>query len=138
MKEKSGYNIRVTCSQDATINFPCKSKQRPGLEGGDKIDTTTDQTTGAKEFEPGDLPEVTDAQLTVADDWAIEQKIKSIINVKGTITFTSAISSKTVAYQNAWFSSYTPDSAENFSTTGPTATITIKSGGGSTGLPVLS
>ncbi|OGV52003.1 MAG: hypothetical protein A2017_05530 [Lentisphaerae bacterium GWF2_44_16] len=136
MKEKSGYNIRVTCTQDPTIVFPCTAKQRPGIKLEDKIDTTTDQSSGAKDFEPGDLIEITDAQITVTDDWSIEQKIKAILGTKGIITFASSVSGKSVAYQNAWFTSYTPDNVEN--TAKPTATITIASGGGANGLPALS
>jgi len=35
-REKTGYK----CSQDATLVFSCKSKQRSGLQLGDKVDTT--------------------------------------------------------------------------------------------------
>ena len=66
--EKSGFNITVTCSQDPTINFACRAKKRPGIKLGEKIDMTTDASIGSKEFEPGNLFEITDGQLTVLDD----------------------------------------------------------------------
>ena len=126
--EKSGFNITVTCSQDATIIFACKAKKRPGIKLGEKIDMTTDATTGSKVYEPGSLFEVTDGQLTVLDDPETASKIIAILGQKGTITFTGKTTKNTINYSNAWFASYTPDETK-LDNHPPTATIVIQSSG---------
>ena len=126
--EKSGFNITVTCTQDSTITFPCRAKKRPGVKLGNKIDMTTDATTGSRVFEPADLLEVTDGQLTVLDDPENAAKIIAVLGKKGTITFTGKTTQKSVSYSNAWFSSYTPDDTR-LDDTPPTATVVIQSSG---------
>lgn len=126
--EKSGYNIIVTCSQSPDIVFACKAKKRPGIKLGDKIDMTTDATVGSKEFEPGNLLEITDGELTVLDDPEVAAGIIGILGKKGSITFTGKTTEKAVVYSNAWFASYTPESV-GLDGNPPTATIVIQSAG---------
>lgn len=133
--ETKGYLLRVDFAQDATLVVHAKSKQAFGTELPDKIDTTTDLTVDNMEFEPGFLPEITDGSLEVAHDFDEEVKFRAIIGQKGVITFTSSASGKNVAYANAWVKSYTPDDAGLNDQ--PTATITIESGGGTAGIPVV-
>ena len=123
--EKSGYNIIVTCTQNTDIIFACKAKKRPGVKLGNKIDMTTDTTVGCKLYEPGDLLEITDGELTVIDDFDTAKKITEIIGKKGTITFTGRTVEKSVAFSNSWFASYTPDSV-GLDGAPPTATIVIQ------------
>ncbi len=126
--EKSGFNITVSCTQDASIIFKCRAKKRPGVKLGDKIDVTTDQSSGAKEFEPACLAEVTDGQITVPDDPELESRILAILGKKGTITFTGKTTGVKVQYANAWFASYTPEQS-GIDAALPTAVITIQSVG---------
>lgn len=126
--EKSGFNITVTCTQDESILFQCRAKKRPGVKIGDKIDMTTDAATGSRIYEPGNLFEVTDGQLTVLDDPENAAKIIAILGKKGTITFQGKVTKNAVNYTNAWFASYTPDETK-LDSTPPTATIIIQSAG---------
>lgn len=126
--EKSGFNITVTCSQDPTINFACRAKKRPGIKLGEKIDMTTDASIGSKEFEPGNLFEITDGQLTVLDDPENAAKIIAILGKKGTVTFQGKVTKTSVKYTNAWFASYVPDETK-IDNVPPTATIVIQSTG---------
>lgn len=126
--EKSGYNIIVTCTQNPDIVFACKAKKRPGIKLGDKIDMTTDATLGSKVYEPGNLLEVTDGELTVIDDPENAAKIIEVLGKKGSITFTGRTTETAVVYSNAWFASYTPETV-GLDGAPPTATIVIQSSG---------
>lgn len=126
--EISGFNIKVTCTQNPEIIFSCRAKKRPGIRLSEKIDMTTDATTGSKTFEPGSLFEVTDGQLTVLDDPETANKIIAILGKKGTISFSGKVTGTVVHYTNAWFASYSPDETKPDHTP-PTATIVIQSAG---------
>lgn len=126
--EKSGFNIIVTCTQDPTIVFACKAKKRPGIKISEKIDMTTDASTGGKVFEPGCLFEVTDGQLTVLDDPVNAAKIIAILGRKGSITFTGRTTGQSVNYTNAWFSSYVPADT-GIDAEAPIAVVGIQSSG---------
>ena len=133
---KTGFNIKVTCSQDATLILKCKSKKMPGFKLADKVDVTTDQTTKTKAYLPGDLPETTDSSLTTILDYADMNKVLAIIGQQGTITFTDSFTGYKVTCANAWFASYEPNDANL--TANPEATITIQFAGGETGTPVAA
>jgi len=134
--EIKGYLLRVTFAADATLTVHAKSKQPFGTELPDKIDVTTDLTIDNMQFEPGFLPELTDATLEVSHDFDEEVKFRAIIGTKGDIVFTSTATGKSVTYPNAWVKSYTPDDAGLNDQ--PTATITLESAGGTAGTPVVA
>ena len=125
---KSGFNIKVTCTQDPSIQFACKTKKRPGVKLGAKIDVSTDSDSQCRIFEPSPIIEITDGQLTVLDDPENAAKIIAILGKKGTITFTETASGKAVQFADAWFASYIPDEIK-LDPEPPTATITIQSSG---------
>lgn len=126
--EKSGFSIKVTCTQDPEIVFSCKTKKRPGVRLGNKIDMTTDSTIESHSYEPADLLEVTDGELTVLDDPVNANKIITILGKKGTIFFTGKISGTCISYPNSWFASYIPNEMK-LDSSPPTASIIIQSDG---------
>lgn len=135
--ETTGFNITVSCTQDSSITFHCKTKKRPGIRLGSKIDVTTDRTSTAREYEPAGLIEITAGELTVPDDPELEAKIMAVLGVKGTIYFSSRTTGKRIGYSNAWFSSYVPGEY-SLGTDQPVALITIESSGGAQAVPALS
>lgn len=135
-KETKGYLYRVTFSQDGTLVVHAKSKRPFGRELPEKINTTTDLTTDYQEFEPGYLPEILPGEIVVAHDMDEEAKFNAIFGEKGTITFTSTATGKHIDYPNSWVNGYVADSAGLNDQ--PEATITLESGGGNAGIPVVA
>ena len=135
--ETTGFNITVSCTQDSTITFHCKTKKRPGIRLGTKVDVTTDRSSTAREYEPAGLIEITPGELTVPDDPELEAKILAVLGVKGTIYFNSRTTGKRIGYSNAWFSGYVPG-AYSLGADQPLAVITIESSGGAQAVPALT
>lgn len=135
--ETTGFNITVSCTQDSSITFHCKTKRRPGIRLGTKVDVTTDRSSTAREYEPAGLIEITPGELTVPDDPELEARIMALLGVKGTIYFSSRATGRRIAYSNAWFSGYAPGEY-TLGTDQPTAVITIESSGGASGVPTVT
>ncbi|MBQ7403564.1 MAG: hypothetical protein IJW05_09005 [Lentisphaeria bacterium] len=131
--EKTGFNIKVTCSQDPSIHFECRTKKIPGVRLCGKIDVSTDDSSPCKTFEPGRQLEITDGELTVLDHISTAAKIIAILGKKGTISFSGTTGNQTAVFPDAWFASYVPDEIKQ-DLEPPTATIIIQSSGT---LPIL-
>jgi hypothetical protein len=125
--EKTGYGITVRFENDATLKLYCKSTTDPGIEANDKIELTHNETLGAKEYGPADLPEVPDCSLTAIYDLDDRAKAKAILLDQTNITIAHTKSGKQTVHVG-WLSAYVPQDA----TTGnqPEVSITLQFKGG--------
>ena len=83
---EDGYQTVIELENAATIALFEKTVQPAGLEGGDKVDTTTMHNVDVRTYAARFLKEVTDAQMTVAYDPAALVTLLAQINVPQTIT----------------------------------------------------
>ncbi len=84
----NSYPVRVTFARNPTISFWEKELQPPGLDGGEKIDQTTQFNTHLRTNAPRALSELTPIKGKAAYDPNVLTQIYALINTKDTITFT--------------------------------------------------
>lgn len=78
----------VTTSPAVTLELEETEVTPQGYQGNSPVEQTSMRNTKFRSFEPGDLIQKTDLQFTAYYDEDQLSDIKSIINVKGTITVT--------------------------------------------------
>jgi hypothetical protein len=92
MAPKSGYKLNFEFTPPGSgataIKFDGKAKTVPGLELGGDVDTTTDQSEDTKDKEPGDLPDTTDAEITIPADFAVMTALSAVLGQKGKLVIT--------------------------------------------------
>lgn len=129
--EKTGYNIWVTFSKDATCHLACTSVKPAGMSVG-KFDISTNANLKFREYAGEDLAETQDITLTCAFNLSDYEKIAAMISEPQTIELefrgcANRKKARKITYTNAFIMSFEPGdmSANNF----PTATMTISTGG---------
>ena len=87
IKMDDGYQTLIAFNRAPTIGFWEKTVKPPGLDGGDKIDTTTMHNADWRTFAPRALVTMTDMQTTVAYDPVIyDTVVQVLLNAEGSIT----------------------------------------------------
>lgn len=86
IKLKEGYQILVAFALAPTIALWEKTVKPSGIDGGDKIDQTTQHNDTYLTAAPRYLVDITDTNMKVAYDPAAWDTILSIINVQQSIT----------------------------------------------------
>jgi len=99
-QEKYGRDIRAVFGGGLETLTPtlCTAKQLPGLEPGTVIDATTDDVLQVVSEKYAGIPGVQNAVLTLRQDMTVFELAKdfAIAHTEGTLTFTSAFTSKTL------------------------------------------
>lgn len=67
-KVPDGYQTLLVCSLNPSLGLYQKQVKPPGMEGGEKIDTTTMHNLVWRTFHPRSLKTLTDAQIQAAYD----------------------------------------------------------------------
>lgn len=88
LKMKDGYRSLITFAANPTISLWEKSVKPPGMDAGDKIDTTTMFNVDLRTFEPRQLITMTPGGATCAYDPGALSSIMAQIGRKDTITIT--------------------------------------------------
>ena len=86
IKVDDGYQTLIAFEADPDISFWEKTVQPPGMDGEDKINTTTMHNVTWRTFASRALVSLTEASLTVAYDPDAYNQILAILNVEGSIT----------------------------------------------------
>lgn len=86
LKLKDGYQSMITFASAPTIGLWEKTVKPPGMDGGDKIDTTTMFNNDLRTYEPRQLVTMTPGGATCAYDPGALTTILNLINRKDTIT----------------------------------------------------
>ena len=87
-KLQDGYQTVITFADDTDIALWEKTVTPMGLEGGEKVDTTTMHNVDVRTYGARFLKEVTDAQMIVAYDPAALADLLALINVPQKVTLT--------------------------------------------------
>lgn len=88
LKLRNGWQSFITFSLDPTLGIWEIAVTGFGVDGGDKINNTTQHNDEMRTYSPPGLKDITDGQLTCAYDPAAYQDIIDMINVPQTITHT--------------------------------------------------
>lgn len=120
-KLDDGFSIKIAFAVDPDISFWEKTVTPPGIDGGDKIPTTTQHNVAWRTFAARALKELTDGSINAAYDPEVIEQINSIINQPGEITIHFPDTSKLVVY--GYLKSFTPAALSEGEQ--PTADITI-------------
>ena len=107
---EKGYQALVTLALDTNIELWEKTVQPPGLDGGEKIDTTTQHNTTYRTFAPRALVTGSDCKFKCAYDPTAYTSILAVINEPTTITVTFPDGS-TVAFYG-YLQAFQPDAME--------------------------
>lgn len=118
---ENGFQCAITLADDPDISFFEISVKPPGMDGGAKIDTTTQHNVGYRTYAARVLKELTDAGATVAYDPAVLPQIFAQINNPQVITIHFP-NGDTYAFDGN-LQSFEPGDMEEGSR--PTATIVI-------------
>lgn len=81
-----GYSTKIAFALDSDIEFWEKSVQPPGLDIGDKIETTSMLNTEWKTFAAQSLKTLTDSTVTASYDPLLYSSIQNLIGKNGWIT----------------------------------------------------
>lgn len=127
MIEKTGYGIAVSFANAPTLTLHCKATKDPGIKSPGKIDQSTNDTTGAKEFCPGDLMEIDDSELTAAYDVDDRAKAIAIYNLETSITITHTKTGKKIVV-TGWLASFEPQEAKTGAQTEVKVKLEFKGG----------
>ncbi len=87
-KMPDGYRTLITLSNNPAIQIWEKTVKPPGLDGGDKIDTTTMHNDVWRTYEHRSLKTVTDSSASCAYDPDVWPALVQEINLPQTITIT--------------------------------------------------
>jgi len=107
---ENGYRALITNALNPTVELWEKTVQPPAMDGGPKIDITTMHNSAVRTAAPGALIDIGDSVVTVAYDPNVYNTVKSLLNVKTTITHTFSDGS-TLAYFG-YFAKFEPDALE--------------------------
>lgn len=86
LKLINGHATKIAFERDPDVSLWETEVTPPGIEGGDKIDTTTMFNTTYRTGAPRNLKELTQVQFTAAYDPAIYNQIDNLVNQEGAIT----------------------------------------------------
>ena len=118
---RDGYRVLITFANASTICLFEKTTQPPAIDGGAKIDQTTQWNDDFLTAWPQQLSEMTDAQMTCGYDPNAYTEILAIINTNTTITYTFADGSTLAIW--GYLAAFTPASQQRG--TMPEATVKI-------------
>lgn len=90
LKLEDGFPSKITFSADPDISLFEITTKPPGIDYGDKINTTTMHNNARRTYALRKLYDVTDSSLTCAYDPAVYTQILAMRGVKQTITQTFA------------------------------------------------
>ena len=85
---EDGYSTKIAFAVDPDIEFWEKTVQPPGVDGGEKIETTTMFNSAWRTFAARHLKTLTGGQTKVAYDPVVYNQIITIINVPTSVTVT--------------------------------------------------
>lgn len=83
---EKGYQCAILLANIPTVELFERTVQPPGLEGGEKVDISTQHNVTVKTYAPQDLKEVTDSQMVCGYDPACLATLLAQINVPQKIT----------------------------------------------------
>lgn len=83
---RNGYQTKISFAANADVNLWERQVTPPGLDGGDKIDTTTMFNSEAKTSSPQALYEMLDSGMVCGYDESVLPDIIDLLNVETTIT----------------------------------------------------
>lgn len=107
---RTGFGARISIvvvSPAVTATFSEVEITPSGIQGDEKIDTTTNDNTRLKSYIAGDLVESTDASFSADYNLSKKAEILSIINIAGTVTLTDKLGNTEV--KNGWLTSAMPE-----------------------------
>ena len=85
-KLNDGFRSKIAFAADPDVSFWEKSVKPPGIDGGDKIDTTTMHNLVSRTFAPHSLHETTDITVSAAYDTRLYDNILALVNINGWIS----------------------------------------------------
>ncbi len=106
-----GYKTLITFAVAPAAAYWEKSVTPPGLDGGDPIDTTTQQNVRFRTKHPRRLIDLTPTKMSALYDPVLYSTFLAIINVKTTITITFPDHSTLAAY--GYLKSFVPSGLED-------------------------
>lgn len=80
-----GYQALICFAADPDVSLWEKTVQPHGMSNGDPIDITTQHNLSVRTKAPRALNEITDGQMTVAYDPAVEPQIMALLGTKTTV-----------------------------------------------------
>jgi len=101
-----GYQCLIAFAADSDVSFWEKTVTPPGIDGEEKIDTTTMFNTTWRTFAARQLKTLTDGSLTAAYDPKVIAQINALVNVTTEITLHYPDSSNIKFY--GYLKSFTP------------------------------
>jgi hypothetical protein len=81
-----GYQTLITFASNPSVKFWEKQIKPPGIDGGDKIDTTTMHNVAWRTTSPRHLKTLTDSSCQAAYDPDVITEIETLVNKEDTIT----------------------------------------------------
>ena len=120
---QKGFRTKISFASDPNVTFWEKTVTPPGMEGGDKVDTSNQFNATFRTAAPQGLIELTDSGTKVAYDPSVMDEIQALINVRDTVTI-SYPDNDTYAFFG-YLKSFIPD--EMTEDTQPEATVEIVS-----------
>jgi hypothetical protein len=121
---KDGYQCAITFSNATGIALWEKTLTPPGIDGGAKVDNTTQHNQGVRTAYPRGLYDTADSKMTVAYDPAVLVTVLAQVNKNQEITLNFPDGSTWTFW--GWLGSFIPGPMEEG--TQPTAECTIFSG----------
>src|SRR3982750_2817179 len=85
---EDGYQTLITFAGAPAVLLREKTVTPFGLDGGEKVDTTTMRNTTVRTYAPQHLIEATDINVTCAYDPAVLTQLIAMINVRDLISIT--------------------------------------------------
>lgn len=85
---ENGYQALITLANDANIDLWEKDVGQPGMDGGDPIDTTTQQNETYRTFAPRTLITLTQFTVVCGYDPCVYDDLLPLVNLEDTITIT--------------------------------------------------
>jgi len=122
LQEGHGSTLSFASFASLFLKIDPESATPPGVDGGDKIDTTTLSNTNVKTGAPPDLKEITAGSATCSYDPEMLTEAMSAVNVNNLITYTFNNGDSWSFW--GYLKSFTP--GENATGEKPTADIEIE------------
>lgn len=116
-----GFSSKITFAAAPTVSLWEKTVKPPGLDGGEKVETTTMHNVTYRTMGPRQLKTLMDTTTKCAYDPIIYQTVLALINVRTTITV-SFPDGSTLAFFG-YLQKFEPDELQEG--TQPEATVTI-------------
>lgn len=97
-KLDDGFSIKIAFAADPDVSLWEKTVTPPGVDGGDKIATTTQHNVAWRTYAARALKELLDGSFNAAYDPEVYDQVVAIVNVEGEITIHFPDGSKLVFY----------------------------------------